>query len=152
MNGESPLNFMASEVNRISTAHGFWPEGGRNFGEMLMLATSELVEAMEEDREGKPDVYYNLHIPSDPEGFNGLDPRVQAVVGKMANGINIDDDDKDTLIEEGFAKPEGVAVELVDALIRILDTLYNRGVDIDSIFWQKMNYNSKRPHKHGKAY
>jgi hypothetical protein len=54
------------------------------------------------------------------------------------------------------AKPEGWAVELVDALIRILDTLHggdlDHPVDIDHILELKMKYNESRPYKHGKSY
>jgi NTP pyrophosphatase (non-canonical NTP hydrolase) len=49
-------------------------------------------------------------------------------------------------------KPEGVAVELVDCLIRILDTLCSLDVDVDAIVAEKMAYNASRPIKHGKAY
>lgn len=49
-------------------------------------------------------------------------------------------------------KPEGVAVELVDCLIRILDTLGSMDVDIDALVAEKRAYNQTRPHLHGKAY
>lgn len=54
--------------------------------------------------------------------------------------------------EAGLDKPEGVAVELVDCVIRILDTLTAHGVDIEFVIEQKMRYNEKRPYKHGKRY
>ena len=47
---------------------------------------------------------------------------------------------------------EGVAVELADCLIRILDTMHSLDVDIDGVVARKMAYNASRPHKHGKAY
>ena len=50
------------------------------------------------------------------------------------------------------AKPEGVAVELVDALLRILDQLGYMRVDIDGLVAEKMSYNADRPIKHGKNY
>ena len=46
-------------------------------------------------------------------------------------------------------KPEGVAVELVDAIIRILDTLATMGVDIDDILEKKHVYNKTRTYRHG---
>ncbi len=50
-------------------------------------------------------------------------------------------------------KPEGWAVELVDCMIRILDTLYASGIDIDTLMNLKIAYNNARPYKHGgKAY
>jgi len=53
-------------------------------------------------------------------------------------------------------KPEGVLVELADGLIRSLDTMGSiarrENYSIDKIVAAKMEYNSTRPHKHGKAY
>lgn len=49
-------------------------------------------------------------------------------------------------------KPEGVAVELADCIIRCLDTMHSLGVDIDAVVEQKMAYNNSRPYKHGKSY
>lgn len=129
---QTPLQDAAKAFLQNSIDHGFWPEKAdpsdvlfpyRNFGEMLMLMTSELSEALEEDREGKTYVY--------------TDPRT--------------------------GKPEGIAVELADAVIRIFDTLASMldpetdriaGTDltIDELFVLKSEYNVGRAHKHGKAY
>jgi NTP pyrophosphatase (non-canonical NTP hydrolase) len=46
-------------------------------------------------------------------------------------------------------KPEGIGVELVDCIIRILDTLQANSVDIDVVIRAKMDYNKTRPWKHG---
>ncbi len=48
-------------------------------------------------------------------------------------------------------KPEGWATELVDAIIRALDTLHGN-VDIDALLADKMKFNRSRPYKHGKAF
>lgn len=49
-------------------------------------------------------------------------------------------------------KPEGTDVELVDALIRLLDLLGSRGTDIDGLMEKKLEYNRGRGNKHGKRY
>lgn len=41
--------------------------------------------------------------------------------------------------------------ELVDALIRILDTLHWRGVNIEGLVTYKDGKNQKRPYKHGRV-
>lgn len=49
-------------------------------------------------------------------------------------------------------KPEGVPIELADALIRIFDFCGRHGIDIDSAVEEKMKYNESRPYKHGKTF
>lgn len=46
-------------------------------------------------------------------------------------------------------KPEGLAVELVDCVIRILDYMAYIGVDIDAVTRLKLEYNRSRPYRHG---
>lgn len=46
-------------------------------------------------------------------------------------------------------KPEGEAVELVDALIRILDYAGKMGWDMEKIIMAKMDFNATRPYRHG---
>jgi hypothetical protein len=64
------------------------------------------------------------------------------------NGHNVKDvyfvTDKD-----GHQKPEGVAVELIDCIIRICDTLARYGVNPQHIIALKAEYNTKRPYRHG---
>ena len=83
---------MKAEIHENAVAHGWWEES-RSFGEICALIHSELSEALEEYRDGKPDVYIiGEHgiTPIKPEEWKG-------------------------------EKPEGIAVELADAVIRILD-------------------------------
>lgn len=49
-------------------------------------------------------------------------------------------------------KPEGVAVEMIDCLIRILDWCGSAGVDVEAAISRKHEYNKGRPYKHGKRF
>lgn len=49
-------------------------------------------------------------------------------------------------------KPEGLAVELADLLIRVGDFCAAYGVPIAEALRLKMAYNETRPHKHGRAF
>ena len=125
------LNELAAEINANAVAHGFW-EGERNFGEMIALAHSELSEALEEHRAGRASVWYGEPIL-----------RADAEEDCMGNY---------TLPGSFVRKPEGVAVELADCIIRCLDTMQSLGVDIDEVIAQKMDYNTARPYKHVRNY
>lgn len=50
-------------------------------------------------------------------------------------------------IENG--KPEGVPVELVDAIIRILDHFGRHNIDLTEVLRAKLKYNATRPYRHG---
>ena len=46
-------------------------------------------------------------------------------------------------------KPDGIAVEMIDCIIRILDWCGSEGVNVDEIMSIKHAYNTTRPWKHG---
>lgn len=46
-------------------------------------------------------------------------------------------------------KPEGIPIELADAIIRILDYCGYAGIDIEAAILQKHEYNKTRPYRHG---
>ena len=130
------LGDYADIIHGTAAAHGFWDKE-RNLGEMLMLATSELSEALEADRSGEPPLWYAheqdcLHYPLNQ--IKDLWPKREGCTCRT--------------------KPEGAAVEVGDCIIRCLDTIRGNwpDIDIDVLVQTKMAYNNRRPHKHGKAY
>jgi len=46
-------------------------------------------------------------------------------------------------------KPEGIATELADVLIRLFDTCEALGIPLEEALRMKMEYNEKRPYRHG---
>lgn len=46
-------------------------------------------------------------------------------------------------------KPEGVAIELADLIIRVADMAGFYGIDLDKAVAVKMAYNRTRPYRHG---
>ena len=56
------------------------------------------------------------------------------------------------LAEDRDGKPEGVAVEMADCLIRILDWFGRVGIDPEIVVAEKVAYNRGRPYRHGKRY
>lgn len=99
--------------------HGFW-DPPLPFGTAIALIHSELSEALEEERAGRPLVWYHYGHEDACQYRN--------------------------------QKPEGVAVELADAVIRIADLCGHLGIDLDAVIAEKMAYNAGRPYKHGKRF
>lgn len=49
-------------------------------------------------------------------------------------------------------KPEGIAVEMIDCIIRILDWCGKEKIPVDMLMRTKHTYNTTRPYKHGKEF
>jgi hypothetical protein len=125
----SNLNELRDEIHQNAVEHGWWDEE-RGIGEIIALCHSELSEALEEARIGAPAIYcqeYDIDYCGNCVSQHDLCP---------SNGN----------------KPEGVAVELADCIIRILDYCGRKGIDIDAIVRLKHEYNKRRPYKHGKEF
>lgn len=94
------------EIHKNAVSHGWWDEE-RDFGEICALIHSELSEALEEYRNGNPLVYYRC--PHDKG---------------VCNPQNCAETHRDPIYAEepcDGRKPEGIAVELADVVIRIFD-------------------------------
>lgn len=109
------MNKFAAEVHQNAVEHGWWDEE-RSFGEIIALCHSELSEALEEYRAKRPMVYFVVEM-DDGKGGTYLAIR------------------EDIISEEDFSgeKPEGIAVELADCIIRILDWYGKEGLDTDAL-------------------
>lgn len=105
-------NTFASAVHQNAVDHGWW-ETPRTFGEIACLIHSELSEALEEARAGMPVAYTdNVETMSRNED-----------VESWGHG----------------EKPEGISVELCDAIIRVLDWFGYVGADF-SVFYHESAY------------
>lgn len=60
--------------------------------------------------------------------------------------------DRAQAMDDKLPARRGVEVELADAVIRILDFCAKHNLDLAGAILEKMEYNLKRPPKHGKAY
>lgn len=65
------------------------------------------------------------------------------------DGLDMEIKDKDGLRWNGEGKPEGIAIELADAVIRIGDLCGSLGIDLGHAVEVKMAYNKTRPPMHG---
>lgn len=109
---------------------GFYDQGSRNVGELLMLIVSELSEALEAHRHDRW--------------------ATQTAAKSMWQEINGEMVINPIIFESGIK--DTVEDELADAIIRIADTAGYLGIDLEAHVVAKLSYNEIRPPKHGKAY
>lgn len=116
------LNALAAEIATRREATGF-ERPTNDLGHRLLLITSEICEAQSELRDGRG--LTEIYYPT----------------AEAANGPH-----------GPLDKPEGFPVEMADAFIRILDTMYDADIDIDAVVKLKMDFNATRPRKHGRQF
>ena len=124
--------------------HGFW-DPPLPFGTAIALIHSELSEALEEERAGNPVHYY-------PCNAGGLCVDDRNEEGVTCGSRIYNPEHPDAPCSARSNKPEGAAVELADAVIRIADLCGHLGIDLDAVIEEKMAYNADRPYKHGKRF
>lgn len=105
------LNEFAKEVHALAVEKGFYDQQPTD-SEMIAAIHTEISEAFEEWRAGRPMVYYKCHLDT------------------ICNGDC--KHDADTCVYKDN-HPEGIAVELIDVVLRILDAAETWGVTPDDI-------------------
>lgn len=125
------LNEYRDKIHDNAVAHGWWDEE-RSFGDIVALCHSELSEALEEYRSGRP-----------------MEWKACSLWGGSCDKEECPHFKTNSCTCGNMNKPEGIAVEMADCLIRILDWCGKEGVDIDRIVQEKMAYNETRAYRHG---
>lgn len=108
------LNEFAKEVHANAVAHGWW-ETERDPAEIIALIHSEWSEALEEYRAGRPMVWYAVNADCQMCGDRPV------IYNEICETNNCD----------AGHKPEGIAVELIDGCIRILDFAAHEKVSLE---------------------
>lgn len=110
------INEFAKEVHQNAVEHGWWDEP-RTVGEIIALCHSELSEALEEFRAGRPMVWYSC---TEIQPYHPCDPK---------DSFDCQMYGKEECCKYRGKKPEGIAVELADCIIRILDWMGKEGIN-----------------------
>ena len=121
------IKTLVAKAHENAVKHGFW-EPPLPFGTAIALIHSELSEALEEERNGNPDIWFACN-ESDNFICTPQDETECLMYGK------------ESLCKYRSRKPEGVAVELADAVIRIADLCGHLGIDLEEVIEIKMAYN-----------
>lgn len=117
------INNFAQQVHENAVAHGWWDKD-TTFGDFIALCHSELSEAMQEYRKGTPMMHTYCGAKTNEECICDCE-----ACDKRA--------------------PQGIAVELADCILRILDYCARHGIDIEEALLVKHEYNKTRPYRHG---
>lgn len=125
------LNQLSQSIYQANKEKGFWDQE-RNVGELLMLVTSELGEAMEAHRKGRM-----ANIGSFMHSQTVLSGAPDESDFKL---------DFETFIKDGFED------EIADAIIRLFDLCGGLEIDIEFHIREKLKYNATRARLHGKLY
>lgn len=131
------LNELCKLSHSRAVEAGWWEPGTEKTPlECHMLIVSEVVEAVEASRDNKPAFYL--------QDKNGAHTSFEHPCSNAtAAGI------EQALTVLPGAKPEGEAVELADAVIRIADWFGRHGWDMEAVVKAKMDYNLSRGYRHG---
>lgn len=117
-----------TRIHDIAKDKGFW-DNPRNIGELLMLVTSELSEALEADRKDRR---------VNKSGLN----RSGIALELLEHFVNkFEENIKDTFEDE-----------IADAVIRLFDICGGLNIDLEYHIQMKMAYNGTRQRLHGKKY
>lgn len=125
-----------SGIDRLQTAvyhtafqHGWWDGGeGQTFGEKVVLMHSELSEALESYRNREPVLWYKY------PGYAGYAPAPHELRPEIKGELG---------------KPEGVAAEFADVIIRIMDYCEHADIPLAEALIRKARFNDTREYKHG---
>ncbi len=126
------LQQMAEEVVAWCTRKGWEPDRYRTFGDECALLHSEVSEALEACRR------WGFKDATKDPSLLCADPQCEEI-------------ECDHEVGEGLrqAKPEGVASEFADILIRLLHYAHVHGIDLEQEYERKMAYNERRSWRHG---
>lgn len=117
--------------NENAVEKGFVVPGHpRSMDRIVSLLHSEISEAYEQFRDGRPTLYV-------------FGPAGEAI--ELGPSLSVDD----LMRVAGGRKFEGVAAEFADLFIRLLQSSEELGVDLASAVEAKHLYNRTRPHMHG---
>jgi NTP pyrophosphatase (non-canonical NTP hydrolase) len=126
------INELCKAAHENAVAKGFYEDRRDNIAEKLMLIVSELAEALEADRKGRHTFLFTFPYGKAPENFDKYVPK------------------DDTFFEQAIK--DTFEDELADAVIRIFDLAGFLNINLEEHICRKMDYNSRREKRHGKAY
>lgn len=117
-------------IHEWARGHGFWDEGEQRMTVDGCMGTED------------------VRVKTRPWNFG---EKVALIHSELSEALEAHRKDPQAMDKHCPHHP-AVAVELADAVIRILDLAEKLQIDLGQAILDKMAFNKTRPHKHGKAY
>lgn len=124
------LNAFTKEVHQNAVDHGWW-DNERTMSELIALIHSEWSEALEEYRANRPYHYF-------PCNAGGLCVDDRPGENVTCGSRPYDPENPTAPCSARSKKPEGIAVELIDGCIRILDLVGNFEIDLTDVDFDEL--------------
>lgn len=138
-NPEGPLNTLTYSIAQWAISKGFWEQ----------WEDAEWLESFAEQysgaRDSDPATVARLRRMAVHHKKMFIQTKLMLMVSEVVEAHNAERDD------EGFAGPH-FAEELVDIIIRVLDTAGYLQLDMDGVIERKMAVNQNRPYRHGRQF
>lgn len=133
------LSAFAREVHENAVAHGWW-DAPRGAPGIRALIHSEWSEALEEARAGRPMMWHRCDAAETKGIICEEDVNCPCKKDRFESDCPVFD-----------PKPEGIAVELIDGVIRILDYLAYTG-DLETEVWNEGQMSAEDCMEYGLSY
>lgn len=127
------INELMADVHKTAVEHGWW-DNTPSFADTAVMCHAEISEAVDEYRNGMPMAYVMKRTCGECPDYSAGASYMETDMTKWTPND----------------KPEGIAVEMADCLIRILDWFgAHPELDLEAILTAKHTYNKGRSYRHG---
>ena len=129
-------------------------DADRILGEMMKKQYEERMKREGDSIRGKSlnEVAAGVHRNAVEHGWWDTEPSFEAIIAlchsELSEALEANRNNEG-LVWINNGKPEGMAIEMIDCVIRILDALAAWNVDIEQALELKHLYNITRPYRHG---
>lgn len=148
------LNKLSKELHETSKSKGFWPDDEENFKEDLKELFKDAVHN-KVFTELYLECFFNdvMYLTKKHKAWDkekSVSQKLLLVVSEISEALEgMREGNK---MDKHLPTIPNLNVEIADAVIRLLDLSHSLGIDLGKALTEKMAFNAKREHLHGKAF
>ena len=126
-----------------------WHDNAFNFTARIGNIHSEIAEAFDAYRKGGQDTKKKWYTRTSRQSSTVDDEDGKYEIRHIYTSEVVNTNHLITLLGQKPPKPEGVSIELADAMIWILDMAKIMDIDMEAAIIEKLDYNRHREYRHG---